>query len=115
MIISFFEDCAHYLKEKTADMSLSDKTQETIDRVCANFEWNETKRIEARFADVELQGPNFCGYNITFERDWYKCDRQAAKDMREFCDYESKESETTVSRKMLHVPEVAEDDKDLEY
>lgn len=65
-------------------------------------------------ADVELQGPNFCGYNITFERDWYECDRQAAKDMREFCDYESKESETTVSRKMLHVPEVAEDDKDLE-
>lgn len=35
--------------------------------------------------------------------------------MREFCDYESKESETTVSRKTLHVPEVAEDDKDLEY
>lgn len=66
-------------------------------------------------ANVEFQGPNFCGYNITFERDWYKCDRQAAKDMREFCDYESKESETTVSRKMLHVPEVAEDDKDLEY
>ena len=66
-------------------------------------------------ADVELQGPNFCGYNITFERDWYKCDRQAAKDMREFCDYESKESETTVSRKTLHVSEVAEDDKDLEY
>lgn len=57
----------------------------------------------------------FCGYNITFERDWYKCDRQAAKDMREFCDYESKESEATVSRKTLHVPEVAEDDKDLEY
>lgn len=66
-------------------------------------------------ADVEFQGPNFCGYNITFERDWYKCDKQAAKDMREFCDYESKESETTVSRKTLHVPEVAEDDKDLEY
>ena len=66
-------------------------------------------------ADVEFQGPNFCGYNITFERDWYKCDRQAAKDMREFCDYESKESEATVSRKTLHVPEVAEDDKDLEY
>lgn len=36
-------------------MSLSDKTQETIDRVCANFEWNETKRIEARFADVVAQ------------------------------------------------------------
>ena len=45
----------------------------------------------------------------------YGFDRQAAKDMREFCDYESKESETTVSRKTLHVPEVAEDDKDLEY
>ena len=66
-------------------------------------------------ADFEFQGPNFCGYNITFERDWYKCDRQAAKDMREFCDYESKETETTVSRKMLHVPEAVEDDKDLEY
>lgn len=54
-LIDHFEDCAHYLKEKTADMSLSDKTQETIDRVCANFEWNETKRIEARFADVVAQ------------------------------------------------------------
>ena len=52
-LIDHFEDCAEYLKEKTADMSLSDKTQETIDRVCANFEWNETKRIEARFAAVE--------------------------------------------------------------
>lgn len=66
-------------------------------------------------ADVELQGPNFCGYNITFERDWYKLDREAAMAMRELCDSKSKESETTVSRKMLHVPEVAEDDKDLEY
>lgn len=54
-LIDHFEDCAQYLKEKTADMSLSDKTQETIDRVCANFEWNETKRIEARFADVVAQ------------------------------------------------------------
>lgn len=54
-LIDHFEDCAQYLKEKTADMSLSDKTQETIDRVCANFEWNETKRIEARFADVVTQ------------------------------------------------------------
>lgn len=66
-------------------------------------------------ADVEFQGPNFCGYNIMFERDWYKCDRQAAKDMREFCDYESKESETTVFRKKLKVIEASEDDKDLEY
>ena len=66
-------------------------------------------------ADVELQGPNFCGYNITFERDWYKCDREAGMAMRQLCDSKSKESETTVSRKMLHVPEVAEDDKDLEY
>ena len=36
-------------------MSLSDKTRGIIDRVCANFEWNETKRIEARFADVVAQ------------------------------------------------------------
>lgn len=50
-----------------------------------------------------------------YERDWYECDREAAMAMRELCDYESKESETTVSRKTLHVPEVAEDDKDLEY
>lgn len=52
-LIDHFEDCAWYLKEKTADMSLSDKTRETIDKVCENFEWNETKRIEARFAAVE--------------------------------------------------------------
>lgn len=54
-LIDHFEDCAEYLKEKTVDMSLSDKTRETIDKVCANFEWNETKRIEARFADVVTQ------------------------------------------------------------
>lgn len=66
-------------------------------------------------ADVELQGPNFCGYNITFERDWYGCDRDAAMAMRRLCDSKDKETETTVSRKTLHVPEVAEDDKDLEY
>lgn len=35
--------------------------------------------------------------------------------MRELGDSKIKESETTVSRKMLHVPEVSEDDKDLEY
>lgn len=36
-------------------MSLSDKTREIIDKVCENFEWNETKRIEARFAGVVSQ------------------------------------------------------------
>lgn len=66
-------------------------------------------------ADVELQGPNFCGYNITFERDWYKCDREAAMAMRQLCDSKDKETEPTVSRKRLHVPEAVEDDKDLEY
>lgn len=66
-------------------------------------------------ADVELQGPNFCGYNITFERDWYKCDKEAAKAMRELCDSKSKETETTVSRKKLKVIEASEDDRDLEY
>ena len=50
-----------------------------------------------------------------YERDSYECDREAAMAMRQLCDYESKESETTVSRKKLHVPEVAEDDEDLEY
>lgn len=35
--------------------------------------------------------------------------------MRELCDSKDKETETTVSRKTLHFPEVAEDDKDLEY
>lgn len=47
-----FEDCAEYLKEKAADMSLSDKTQETIDRVCANFEWNEVMQAESMSADM---------------------------------------------------------------
>lgn len=61
-----------------------------------------------------MGAPHFSGYEISFDDRYYEFDRQAAKDMREFCDYESKESETTVSRKMLHVPEVAEDDKDLE-
>lgn len=66
-------------------------------------------------ADVELQGPDFCGYNITFEGDWYKRDKEAAMVMRQLCDSKDKETETTVSRKTLHVPEVAEDDKDLEH
>lgn len=59
--------------------------------------------------------PHFSGYEISFDDRDYDFDRQAAKDMRELCDSKSKESETTVSRKTLHVPEVSEDDKDLEY
>lgn len=62
-----------------------------------------------------MGAPHFSGYEISFDDRYYVFDRQAAKDMREFCDYESKESETTISRKMLHVPEAVEDDKDLEY
>lgn len=50
-LIDHFEDCSEYLKEKAADMSLSDKTQETIDRVCANFEWNEVTQAESMSAD----------------------------------------------------------------
>ena len=50
-LIDHFEDCAQYLKEKTADMSLSDKTQETIDRVCEHFEWNEVTQAESMSAD----------------------------------------------------------------
>ena len=62
-----------------------------------------------------MGAPHFSGYEISFDDRDYAFDRQAAKDMRELYDSKSKESETTVSRKMLHVPEVAEDDKDLEY
>ena len=62
-----------------------------------------------------MGAPYFSGYEISFDDRYYDFDRQAAKDMRELCDSKSKGTETTVSRKMLHVPEVAEDDKDLEY
>lgn len=62
-----------------------------------------------------MGAPHFSGYEISFDDRYYDFDRQAAKDMRELCDSKSKEAEPTVSRKMLHVPEVAEDDKDLEY
>lgn len=51
-LIDHFEDCAEYLKEKTADMSLSDKTRETIDKVCENFEWNEVTQAESMSADM---------------------------------------------------------------
>ena len=62
-----------------------------------------------------MGAPHFSGYEISFYDRYYEFDRQAAKDMRELCDSKDKETETTVFRKMLHVPEVAEDDKDLEY
>ena len=50
--IDHFEDCAQYLKEKTADMSLSDKTREIIDEVCEHFEWNEVTQAESMSADM---------------------------------------------------------------
>ena len=50
-LIDHFEDCAEYLKEKTADMSLSDKTRETIDEVCEHFEWNEVTQAESMSTD----------------------------------------------------------------
>lgn len=53
-LIDHFEDCAEYLKEKTADMSLSDKTRETIDKVRENFEWNEVTQAESMSADRVL-------------------------------------------------------------
>ncbi len=62
-----------------------------------------------------MGAPHFSGYEISFDDRCYEFDRQAAKDMRELCDSKSMETESTVSRKTLHVPEVAEDDKDLEY
>ena len=33
-------------------MSLSDKTRETIDKVCENFEWNEVTQAESMSADM---------------------------------------------------------------
>ena len=62
-----------------------------------------------------MGAPHFSGYEMSFDDRYYDFDRQSAKDMRELCDSKDKETETTVSRKMLHVLEVAEDDKDLEY
>ena len=50
-LIDHFEDCAQYLKEKTADMRLSDKTREIIDEVCEHFEWNEVTQSESMSAD----------------------------------------------------------------
>jgi len=50
-LIDHFEDCAEYLKEKTVDMSLSDKTREIIYEVCENFEWNEVTQAESMSAD----------------------------------------------------------------
>lgn len=62
-----------------------------------------------------MGAPHFSGYEISFDDRDYDFDRQVAKDMRDFCDSKSMGVESTVSRKRLHVPEVAEDDKDLEY
>lgn len=72
---------------------------------------NDYRNDDGAFKDCDDDVFNY----DEFAEELYKRDKDAAKDMREFCDYESKESETTVSRKTLHVPEVAEDDKDLEY
>ena len=77
--------------------------------------YTDSSLLFDNFDHGTMGAPHFSGYEISFDDRDYDFDRQAAKDMREFCDYESKESETTVSRKMLHVPEVAEYDKDLEY
>lgn len=62
-----------------------------------------------------MGAPHFSGYEISFDDRDYGFDRQAAEAMRNYCDSKSMEVESTVSRKRLHVPEVAEDDKDLEY
>ena len=78
-------------------------------------EYTDSSLLFDNLDNGTMGAPHFSGYEISFDDRYYEFDRQAAKDMREFCDYESKESETTVSRKTLHVPEVAEDDKNLEY
>lgn len=82
-------------------------------------------RLSEKYTDTSLLfdnldhgtmgAPHFSGYEISFDDRYYEFDSQAAKDMRDFCDSKSMGAEPTVSRKTLHVPEVAEDDKDLEY
>lgn len=62
-----------------------------------------------------MGAPHFSGYEISFDDRYYEFDRQAAEAMKDFCDSKSMEVESTVSRKRLHVPEVSEDDKDLEF
>lgn len=42
-------------------------------------------------------------------------DRQAAKDIRDFCDSQEGSFESKPVRKKLHAPDVVEDDKGLEY
>lgn len=72
-LIDHFEDCAEYLKEKTVDMSLSDKTRETIDKVCEHFEWNEVTQAESMSVD-RVRG---CRKNIDvpeFENDGMEMD-----------------------------------------
>lgn len=62
-----------------------------------------------------MGAPHFSGYKISFDDRDYGFDRQAAKDMRDFCDSQEGSFESKPVRKKLHVPDVAEDDKGLEY
>ena len=100
-LIDHFEDCAQYLKEKTADMSLSDKTREIIDEVCEHFEWNEVTQAESMSAD-RVRG---CRKNIDAPE--FENDGRIETDTQ-YHDWRH-------NTRKLHVPEVAEEDKDLEY
>lgn len=128
-----FDDCIQYLKEQTecfagcfeAGLLSSDDSGKLIAYLTEALSPIKSFRLSEKYTDSSLLfdnldhgtmgAPHFSGYEISFDDRYYDFDRQAAKDMREFCDYESKESETTVSRKMLHVPDALEDDKDLEF
>lgn len=78
-------------------------------------EYTDSSLLLDNLDNGTMGAPRFSGYEISFDDRYYEFDRQAAKDMRELCDSKDKETETIVSRKTLYVPEVAEDDKDLEY
>lgn len=77
--------------------------------------YTDSSLLFDNFDHGTMGAPHFSGYEISFDDRDYGFDRQAAEAMKDFCDSKSMESETTVSRKTLHVPEVAEDDNDLEY
>lgn len=77
--------------------------------------YTDSSLLFDNFDHGTMGAPHFSGYEISFDDRDYEFDRQAAEAMRNYCDSKSMEVESTVSRKRLHVPEAAEDDKDLEY
>ena len=47
-LLDHFKECAEYVRDSVADISLSGHKKEFIDNVCENFDRNEAKRLEVR-------------------------------------------------------------------